>query len=196
MSLLPSSKSDANSRQDGNIQVVGVNDDRTNEILSAISSTTAREILSEVYTEPATPSEIAEKTDGSVQNVSYHLEKLKGAGAIDVVDILYSEKGQEMKVYAPADDPIVLFVWTEERQTGLVSRLKRLVSTVGGLIVTSFVIGYVVDDSMLLGISMTAAGGESTGYPLAIGFLVGGLFTLLLIALWAGWDWYLREKSS
>lgn len=196
MSLLPYSDTDVDARQKGEIQVLGMDDEETNEVLSAISSTTARKILTEVYTEPATPSEIADRTGGSVQNVSYHLTKLEDAGAIEVADTRYSEKGQEMRIYGPSDEPIVLFVGTEERQAGLLSRLKQLVSAVGVVIATSFAIGIVVDDSMLFGIQMNASAGQVTGFPLAIGFLIGGLFSLLLVGLWVGWNWYSNRENA
>lgn len=194
MSLLPSSDTDVEARQDGEIQVLGVSDEQTSEVLNAISSTTAREILSAVYADPATASEIAGRIGGSVQNVSYHLEKLENAGAIAVADTQYSEKGREMKIYAPADDPIVLFVGTERRQSGLLSRLKQLVSAIGVVIATSFLVGYVVDDSLLFGITMTASGGQPAVFPLAIGFLIGGIFSILLVCLWLGWNWYVKQR--
>lgn len=196
MSLPPSSDTDVDARQEGEIQVVGMTDKQTSKVLNAISSATAREILTEVYNQPATPSEIADRTGGSVQNVSYHLNKLEDAGAIEVADTRYSEKGQEMRVYAPADEPIVVFVGTEERQSGLLSRLKRLVSAVGVVIAISFVIGIVVDDSMLFGIQMNASASQVTGFPLAIGFLIGGLFSLLLVGLWIGWSWYVDRENA
>lgn len=196
MSLLPSSDTDVDARQEGEIQVFGMTDKQTSEVLNAISSAAAREILTEVYTQPATPSEIADRTDGSVQNVSYHLKKLEDAGAIEVADTRYSEKGQEMSVYAPADEPIVLFVGTEERRSGLLSRLKRLVYAVGLAIATSFAIGIVVDDSMLFGIQMNASAGQVTGFPLAIGFLIGALFSLLMVGLWIGWDGYSKRGNA
>lgn len=196
MPLLPSSDTEVEPRQEGEIQIFGMNDEQTNTVLNAISSATAREILTEVYTEPATPSEIAECTGGSVQNVSYHLKKLEDSGAIEVAETRYSEKGQEMSVYAPADEPIVLFVGTEKRRSGLLSRLKRLVYAGGLAIATSFAIGIVVDDSMLFGIQMNASAGEVTGFPLAIGFLIGALFSLLLMSLWIGWDWYSDRENA
>lgn len=189
MSLLPSDK-EVEPRQEGEIQILGVDDERTSELLNAISSDTAREILTEVYSDPATASEIANRTSGSVQNVSYHLGKLENAGAIEVADTRYSEKGHEMKIYAPADDPLVVFVGTEERQTGFLSRLKQLLSAFAAVIVTSFLIGVFVDDSILFGIHTNASAGQSTGFPLAIGFLIGGIFSILLISLWLGWRGY------
>jgi len=189
-SLLPTSDTDVEAHQDGEVQVLGVDDEQTSEVLDAISSTTAREILSHVYTDPSTPSEIAEEIDGSVQNVSYHLEKLADAETIEVADTRYSEKGHEMNVYGPADDPVVLFVGTEERQTSLMSLLKRFFSAIGVLVLTSYMIGLVVEESIFFGIQFAVSSSRGPDIPLAIGFLLGGFFTLCIIALWIGWQRY------
>ena len=73
----------------------------------------------------------------SVQNVSYHLDNLEDAGVVEVADTRYSEKGKEMNLYAPADDPVVVFVGTEERKAGFLSLLKRLVGATGLLLLGS-----------------------------------------------------------
>lgn len=194
MSLLPSSDEEPEAKQEGDVEVLGVDDEQTSEVLEAISSDTSREILSHVFAEPSTPTEIAEELDESVQNVSYHLQKLDNAGAIEVADTRYSEKGHEMNVYGPADNPMVLFVGTEERQAGLISLIKRFFSAIGVLLVTSYLIGFVVEDSIFFGVQFAVSGGRGPDIPLAIGFLIGGFFVLSLIALWVSWRRY-RSKE-
>lgn len=194
MSLLPSSDTDVEPHQEGEMQVLGVGDEQTSEVLDAISSTTAREILSLVYEDPSTPSAIAEETNGSVQNVSYHLEKLENAEAVEVVSTRYSEKGNEMNVYGPADDPMVVFVGTEKRETGLKSLLKRFFSAIAVLTVTSYMIGLVIEESIFFGVQFAVSGGRGPEIPLAIGFLLGGFFTLLIIALWISWRRYRGQE--
>jgi DNA-binding transcriptional ArsR family regulator len=108
MSLLPSTD-DASAEQEGDIQVLGVEEDETASVFSALSSDTARRVLTALYNDPAPPSELADRLDMSVQNVSYHLKNLRDAGLVEVADTRYSEKGKEMKVYAPVDTPMVCF---------------------------------------------------------------------------------------
>ncbi|MFB6308540.1 MAG: ArsR/SmtB family transcription factor [Haloarculaceae archaeon] len=126
MSLLPSSGPDASATQSGDYEVVGV-DENVDDVIEALSSDTARAILNAIYEEPGTPSEIADRLDTSIQNVTYHLDNLEEQDLIAVAGTRYSEKGQEMKVYEPPEDPLVLFVGTPDRKQTLKSLVKRLV---------------------------------------------------------------------
>jgi len=139
MSLLPSRGPDTSTSQDGELQIVGVDED-ISAVLDALSSETARDILNEVYEEPGTPSELAERLDMSIQKVSYHLEKLESEELIAVAGTQYSEKGQEMTVYEPPEDPLVVFVGTPDRKRTLRSLVERLVPAVGLLTAASVMV--------------------------------------------------------
>lgn len=78
------------------------------EMVDALTSDTAREILQHLYTEPATASDLAAAVDTSVQNAQYHLTRLEAADVVDVVGSWYSERGTEMAVYGPRNDPLVV----------------------------------------------------------------------------------------
>jgi DNA-binding transcriptional ArsR family regulator len=78
------------------------------ELFDALSSRTAREVLETLYEEPATKSQVANRVDSSIQNVSYHLKNLERADLVTPVDTWYSRKGQEMDVYAPTAGPLIL----------------------------------------------------------------------------------------
>jgi DNA-binding transcriptional ArsR family regulator len=158
MSLLPSRGPDASTSQEGELEIVGVDED-VSAVLDALSSDTAREILNTVYDEPGTPSELADRLGMSIQKVSYHLEKLEEEELITVAGTRYSEKGQEMKVYEPPDDPLVLFVGTRERKRSLRSLVKRLVPVVGLLTAASFVVELLLGN-FPLPIGTTGSGGE------------------------------------
>jgi DNA-binding transcriptional ArsR family regulator len=131
MSLLPS-HDDPDGEQSGALRVVDVDDERADAVFEALASETTRAILAAVHREPSTPSELAERADTTVQNAMYHIEKLREADLLRVADTRYSSRGKEMRVYAPAENPTVVFVGTDERRDGLLTRLKRLL---GGLAV-------------------------------------------------------------
>ncbi|WP_135823481.1 ArsR/SmtB family transcription factor [Halorussus ruber] len=130
--LLPST-SDATAPQSGEPRVIGVDSDDADDLLGALSSDTARELLAALHEDPATPSALAETIDTSLQNAQYHLGKLEDADVIQVVDTVYSEKGREMKVYAPSDQPLVVFAGREEKTTGPKTALSRLLGAFGAL---------------------------------------------------------------
>ena len=117
--------------EDREPRVVGVDDDDADELIAALGSETAREILTRLHDEPATKSELADAVDTSLQNVQYHLSKLDGADLVDVVDTTDSEKGRELDVYAAADEPLVLFAGGSEESHGIKSALMRLLGGYG-----------------------------------------------------------------
>ena len=128
--LLPST-SDASPAEDADPRVVGVDSEDADDVLAALSSATARQLLAALHDDTATPSALADAVDTSLQNTQYHLGNLEDAEVVEVVDTVYSEKGREMKVYAPADQPLVLFAGQEEETSTLKSALSRLLGGVG-----------------------------------------------------------------
>ncbi|MFB6139196.1 MAG: ArsR/SmtB family transcription factor [Halosimplex sp.] len=139
MSLLPS-KPDTAAAEDAEPRVVGVESDDADDLLSALSSGTARRLLGELHEDPAPPAELADRVDTSLQNAQYHLENLEEAGAVEVVDTAYSQKGREMDVYAPADRPLVIFAGDREKSTTIRSALSRLLGAVGLLAAVSLAV--------------------------------------------------------
>jgi DNA-binding transcriptional ArsR family regulator len=132
MSLLPSSPEVS---VEDDPRVVGLDSEEADALMRALSSDTAREMLSALHEEPMPPSRLADRVDTTLQNAQYHLERLADAGAIEVVGTAYSEKGREMDVYAPADKPLVIFAGRDDQASGLRSALRRLV---GGLFALLF----------------------------------------------------------
>jgi len=118
------------SPEDREPRVVDVDDDDANDLIDALSSETARGVLSALHEEPATTSELAERLDTTLQNTQYHLRNLREAELVEVVETVYSEKGREMNVYAPADEPLVLFAGNST-ESGVKTALKRLLSGYG-----------------------------------------------------------------
>lgn len=142
--LLPSSLDPA-PVDDSGPRVIGVEESEADDLLSAMSSETARDLLAALHESPAAPSELTDRADTSLQNVQYHLSNLEDAGAIDVVDTVYSEKGREMKLYAPADKPLVVVAGDEAATTGLKSTLTSLLGGLGILGIVSVLIQWVVE---------------------------------------------------
>jgi DNA-binding transcriptional ArsR family regulator len=110
-------------------RVLDIHETDADEVIDSLSSDTRRALLRELFEEPGTPSEIADRADTSVQNVNYHLKNLTAAGLVEGIDTRYSEKGQEMTVYGPASDPIV-FVGDPQARPALERSVRRVVSGV------------------------------------------------------------------
>ena len=136
--LLPSRPDLDDSEKDP--RVVGLDSDEVDDLLAAISSETAREILSTLHDEPGPPSDVADRIDTSIQNAQYHLDRLETAGLIEAAGTGYSEKGREMTVYAPSDQALVVVAGAEDESTGLESALTQLLGGVGAVALGSVVV--------------------------------------------------------
>lgn len=192
MSLLPSSRPEVTAEQDGDVRLLGLDEEDADAVLEALSSATARTILRRLHDEPLAPSEIADREELSIQNVTYHLQKLAAAELIDVVGTQYSEKGREMAIYGPASEPLVVFVGTDERKLGLRQLLARFVGVTGLLAVLSIVVHSLLEGDLPY-LSFTAAGGAGGAaveppLPIATAAFVGGFAMLLVLFAWRYWE--------
>jgi DNA-binding transcriptional ArsR family regulator len=159
--LLPSSP-DTSAVEESEPRVIGVDSDDADEMLSALSSSTARRLLSALHDEPDSASSLADRLDTSLQNIQYHLGKLEAADLVAVVDTVYSEKGREMKVYAPSNRPLVVFAGRESDSTGLEAALKRLLGGFGILGGASLFVQYLLADGPWFGFGSSAGGDAAT----------------------------------
>lgn len=193
MSELLPSESDVESEQNGELRTLWLDSDEAGDLLSSLASDTARAILTALHEDPATASEIATRVDTSLQNARHHLGNLEEAGLVRVADTRYSEKGREMKVYAPSEDPMVVFVGREERRKGFVDSLRQLVPVATLLALVSVLVHWLVTpgtgsqfggDLPRVGDSLGGAGGGLLGVPAGLVFFAGGLLVLTLIAAW------------
>ena len=162
MGLLPS-KPDLSSDADAGPRVVGVDSEDADDLMSALTSRTARRLLSILHEEPAPPSGLADQVDTSLQNVQYHLERLEDAGAVEVVGTAYSEKGREMDVYAPVAEPLVIYAGREEEASGLRAALSRLVSGVVALAVGAVAVQEAFGEGLPFPVARTGSGDGDAG---------------------------------
>jgi DNA-binding transcriptional ArsR family regulator len=133
-------------RSDGPTQqprIVEIHDDAADEVLAALSPATRRRVYRALFVEPRTTSELADAVDTSIQNVQYHLETLQEAGLVEPIDTVYSGKGNEMTVFAPADDPLV-FVGNAERLPAIRHSLHNVVGGLAVLGVASLIVQWIV----------------------------------------------------
>lgn len=118
--------------------VVTIDDEEADRIFTALSADSARELLSALHEAPSTVPELADATDLTPQNVSYHLGKLKEAELVEVVDP--NEPGNGATVYAPARSITVSTETEEGRRRYPVSAVGILV---GGLLTLVCLLGVV-----------------------------------------------------
>lgn len=130
-------------------RLVDLDEDTADEVFETLASRTTREIFLALHRQPQTASDLSDATETTVQNVQYHLEKLLDADLVEVVDTWYSERGSEMKVYAPKDESLVLFAGRDKQHS-----LRRLLDRVMGIF------SILVPSSALVGLGAHWYGGS------------------------------------
>ena len=181
-------------------RVCRLDSESATDIIDAISSDSARLILAELHEEPRPVSALADELDVSIPSIEYHIENLLEAGIVREVDTRYSEKGKEMSVYGPDDDPLV-FVGDDEG----VDLARFVVSGVGaavvGIAVVSLAVQWLVTEFLpTLGgesVRKAASAGAIDGVtvspvPPGLVFFSGGTFVLAVALAF----WYLRTRSD
>jgi DNA-binding transcriptional ArsR family regulator len=192
--LLPTT-TDASSEQEGDLRALCLDNEDTGELLSSLSSDTARAILTSLHEQPATASEVAEEADTSLQNARHHLDNLRETGLIRVADTRYSQKGREMNVYAPSEEPLVVFVGNEDRKRSFLDSLRGLVTALGLLAFVSVLVQRLVTTNAVATDAvprMADAAGSGSAAPLLAPpgavFFAGGLLVLGVALAWRRWQ--------
>jgi DNA-binding transcriptional ArsR family regulator len=194
----------------GEPRVLGIDGEDADETFEALSSRTARSILAVIYDDPRTPPEVRDEVGTSLQNVHYHLAKLEAAGLIEPAGVGYSEKGNEMTVYGPASEAVVLFAGPEHER----SRLRSLLERVFGLVVVvalatlgfaALLPLFIPDASLPFAETAGADGGQADragvaaetvgqapGFDPVLAFLIGGLAVVAVLTIW----WAVRTRAA
>lgn len=173
-------------QRDAEPTVLAIDDESADEIFNALSSATTRSILTSLYMKPKTASEIGDEVDTSLQNVDYHLTKLKENELIEVADTWYSDQGKEMKVYTPSDEALVLFAGEDLTQSTVLSSIKNLIGVVAAFSIVSVLVDQLFRQFASSSSPISAGAGQSSGevttYMLPPGaiFFLGTLFAVVV----------------
>ncbi|MFB6233788.1 MAG: ArsR/SmtB family transcription factor [Halopenitus sp.] len=179
--------------------VLRMDEEEASAVFDALGSETARRLFCAAAEKPAPPSELARQVDTSVQNVHYHLSNLQSAGVVEPLDTEYSEKGNEMTVYGPTTDPIVLTGEPDaESKSGLRRSVQDWAAGVVGLAFASLAVQVVVE-RLTTGsgglFEPASVGGADPGEPIWLAltvaepgllFFVGGLAAFAAVAVRTG----------
>lgn len=205
MSLLPSRLHVSSTPEEP--KVLDIDGEEAEAAFDVLGSETARRVLAATYEEPKTPPEIREDVGTSLQNVHYHLDRLEEAGLLEPAGTGYSAKGNEMTVYGPASEAVVLFAGDDvagSRLRDMVTRLFGLVLAVGVSTLVFAVLHDFLTSEPEAGSGqgtggMTAqdaaesagdAAGAATGLDPAVAFFLGGCAVVAVLGAW----WVLRPR--
>ncbi|AWB27376.1 ArsR/SmtB family transcription factor [Halococcoides cellulosivorans] len=125
--------------------------------IDALASETARRLLSELYEQPATPPELRDAVETSLQNVHYHLDQLSEAGLVRDGGVSYSEKGTEMTVYEPAGEALLVVAGERSVRDRIRVLVTRMLGSVAVLTVATLAFAVGID---LFGVGGSADYGD------------------------------------
>ncbi|HIH44372.1 MAG TPA: helix-turn-helix transcriptional regulator [Candidatus Methanoperedenaceae archaeon] len=117
--------------KDEKLLILPLGDD-SKKITQVISNDMAREILELLADTPLSASDIAERLGAPLTTVKYNIDNLESVGLVRVDTVKWSEKGREVKLYAPVRKLIVVVPEKMER-----SKITELLKKYLGIIVAA-----------------------------------------------------------
>ena len=118
------------------IKILATDDKKIKSFGEIFSNDSSREILQLLFNEELSATQIAQKTEISLQLVKYHLIKLQDLGVVTISKIEKNSKSQDMKIYAATKFSIVIVPPTLSKKTKeskLLVRSFRHIYKVAGL---------------------------------------------------------------
>lgn len=163
--------------------VIGIDGEAADQVFDALGSATTREVLAACYESPHTPAELADRTGTSLQNVSYHVEKLESAGLLEPVETRYARNGQEATAYGPTREATVVVAGEQSFTRRLADAVRRLFAPVVLLALASGLVGLWVrgvDPVVGAMAGPIPSADEQAAVVPAFLFFLGGVLALLL----------------
>ncbi|QLH07892.1 ArsR family transcriptional regulator [Nitrosopumilus ureiphilus] len=90
------------------IKILATDDKKIKMFGELFTNDSSREILQLLFNEELTATQIAQKTEVSLQLVKYHLNKLQDLGVVKISKIEKNSKSQDMKIYTATKFSIVI----------------------------------------------------------------------------------------
>ena len=126
------------------IKILATDDEKIKSFGELFTNDSSREILQLLFNEELTATQIAQKTDISLQLVKYHLNKLQDLGVVKISKVEKNSKSQDMKVYTASKFSIVIVppkLSEKTKESKLLVRSFRHIYKVAGLAVATGISG-------------------------------------------------------
>ena len=119
-----------------NIKIMATDDEKIKSFGEVFTNDSSREILQLLFNDDLTATQLAQKSDISLQLVKYHLNKLQDLGVVKISKIEKNSKSQDMKVYTASKFSIVIVppkLSEKTKESKLLVRSFRHIYKVAGL---------------------------------------------------------------
>ena len=126
------------------IKILATDDEKIKSFGELFTNDSSREILQLLFNEELTATQIAQKTNISLQLVKYHLNKLQDLGVVKISKIEKNSKSQDMKIYTASKFSIVIVPPTlseKTKESKLLVRSFKHIYKVAGLAVATGISG-------------------------------------------------------
>ncbi len=119
-----------------NIKIIATDDEKIKSFGEIFTSDSSRKILQLLFNEELSATQIAQKSDVSLQLVKYHLNKLQDLGVVKISKIEKNSKSQDMKIYSASKFSLVIVppkLSEKTKESKLLVRSFRHIYKVAGL---------------------------------------------------------------
>ncbi len=126
------------------IKILATDDEKIKSFGELFTNDSSREILQLLFNEELSATQLAEKTDISLQLVKYHLNKLQDLGVVKISRIEKNSKSQDMKIYTASKFSIVIVppkLSEKTKESKLLVRSFRHIYKVAGLAIATGISG-------------------------------------------------------
>ena len=118
------------------IKILATDDEKIKSFGELFTNDSSREILQLLFNEELSATQIAQKTDISLQLVKYHLIKLQDLGIVKIIKIEKNSKSKDMKIYSATKFSIIIVppkLSKKTKESKLLVRSFRHIYKVAGL---------------------------------------------------------------
>ena len=118
------------------IKILATDDEKIKSFGEIFTNDSSREILQLLFNEELSATQIAQKTNVSLQLVKYHLNKLQILGVVKISKIEKNSKSQDMKIYSATKFSIVIVppkLSEKTKESKLLVRSFRHIYKIAGL---------------------------------------------------------------
>lgn len=81
------------------IDILSTDEEKIKSLGEILSSEAGRKVLNLIFIQEMSASEIANKTEMSLERVRYHLQKMQDIGIVEISKVIKNSRSQEMKYY-------------------------------------------------------------------------------------------------
>jgi predicted transcriptional regulator len=165
--------------------------EQSKKLTQVISNETAMKILELLAESPLSTSQISELLNLPITTVQYNIDNLMSIGLIKIDRVKYSEKGREVKIYAPRQKLIVL-VPEKTDSSNVLGILKKYIALLFFAFVSASAIEFLIQsgqpaalapprESAVKGFADIAFTQDIFGHA-SIWFLLGCIAIILILA--------------